>query len=155
MLKYAPGDDLHSHLQQQRLQQQHQRNGRFDEVTVAQYILQVVEALRYMHYKKLAHRDVTPENILLDSNDNVKLAGFGFSELCEPGQSSRKCGMVGYLSPEMADAYLAPEDWDEIYVGAVDQWIFSVLLYVELADANGETLTQPHKEGRCLDMLHL
>lgn len=53
--------------------------GRFDEHRAAKYTYQVADALNYCHQNKVIHRDLKPENILLTSDDNVKLADFGWS----------------------------------------------------------------------------
>jgi serine/threonine protein kinase len=58
VLEYAPGGSLYTQLKKQ-------RKGRFYEPTSAQYIMQVTEALRYMH------RDVKPENILLGLHNEI------------------------------------------------------------------------------------
>lgn len=42
-------------------------------------ILQVAQALEYLHSNGIIHRDIKPENILIDENDRVKLIDFGIS----------------------------------------------------------------------------
>jgi calcium/calmodulin-dependent protein kinase I len=65
----------------------------------------LLEALQYMHQKRVAHRDLKPENLLLPSRDahtNIKLADFGFArELTSANAFRTLCGTPGYLAPEV------------------------------------------------------
>jgi protein-serine/threonine kinase len=42
-------------------------------------IKQVLEALSYLHLKKIAHRDIKPENIIITEDNTVKICDFGWS----------------------------------------------------------------------------
>ena len=53
--------------------------GRFSDPVARTYFHQMIEALEYMHSNNVAHRDMKPENLLFDSEFNLKLADFGFS----------------------------------------------------------------------------
>ena len=44
------------------------------------YILQVAEALKYIHKKNIAHLDIKPSNIMLNGNDEIVLIDFGVSK---------------------------------------------------------------------------
>jgi len=86
---------------------------------------QVLEALAYAHRRGVVHRDVKPENILVDSAGAVKVTDFGIARLvtgdADPGITAvgRVAGTPRYLAPE-ALAGAAPDPRMDIYaVGIV------------------------------------
>jgi serine/threonine protein kinase len=75
---------------------------------------------------KVAHRDLKPENLLLDSENRVKIADFGLSNLMKDGEFLRtSCGSPNYAAPEVVSGklYAGPE---------VDVWSCGVILYALL-----------------------
>ena len=70
------------------------------------YFTQLCSAIAWCHSKGVAHRDVKPENMLLDGEGNLKLADFGLAtQFLERKTGKRKsCGMVCGSPP-----YIAPE----------------------------------------------
>ncbi len=65
VMDYAPNGTL---------RQRYSKGTKLSPDTVLPYIKQVAEALQYAHDNKTIHRDVKPENILLDKNNNVLLS---------------------------------------------------------------------------------
>lgn len=69
-------------------------------------ISQIASALDATHAKKIVHRDVKPDNILVDNSGNIHLVDFGLAHaaMSSIGQSSKSVGMgtAKYMSPEQA-----------------------------------------------------
>ena len=92
------------------------------EESAAQMFFDMVNAVRHCHEKDVIHRDVKPENFLLDESMRVKLADFGLSRtLRDNGRAKTPCGSMGYAAPEL----LRGEPYDR----RVDVWSLGVTLW--------------------------
>uniref|UniRef100_A0A5K3FUQ1 non-specific serine/threonine protein kinase n=1 Tax=Mesocestoides corti TaxID=53468 RepID=A0A5K3FUQ1_MESCO len=68
---------------------------------------QIVSAVQYCHQKKVVHRDLKAENLLLDAQMNVKIADFGFSNEFSPDKKlDTFCGSPPYAAPELFESML-------------------------------------------------
>ncbi|XP_068215410.1 aurora kinase A-like [Palaemon carinicauda] len=98
---------------------------RFTEHQAANYMIQLISALKYCHSKKVIHRDIKPENILIAADGQLKIADFGWSVYSPNERRTTLCGTLDYLPPEMIEG--------RMYDEKVDIWSLGVLCYEFLA----------------------
>ncbi|CAG8983943.1 hypothetical protein HYALB_00006911 [Hymenoscyphus albidus] len=94
----------------------------FTEEAVKFWIAELGCALRYIHSQGIIHRDVKPDNVLLDSEGHIHLADFNVASDYTPGrQLTSKSGTLAYLAPEVygGQGYGPGADW----------WSLGVLFY--------------------------
>lgn len=72
---------------------------------VIQIALDLARGLSYLHSKKIVHRDVKTENMLIDANRSLKIADFGVArvEAQNPRDMTGETGTLGYMAPEVLD----------------------------------------------------
>lgn len=65
-------------------------------------IKQIFETLSVLHYNSIIHRDVKPDNIIVDENKNVWLIDFGIARFYDSSayKDTERLGTVGYAPPE-------------------------------------------------------
>ncbi|XP_059632432.1 CBL-interacting serine/threonine-protein kinase 4 [Cornus florida] len=105
------------------------RRGRLTESAARRYFRQLVSALRFCHQNGITHRDIKPQNLLLDGAGNLKISDFGLSALPDQlknGLLHTACGTPAYTAPEVFTR--------KGYDGAkADAWSCGVILFVFLA----------------------
>lgn len=74
----------------------------YSEVKVTNLIRSLLDALAYLAEKGIMHRDLKPDNILLDKNDKLKVVDFGLATFINlETYIFKKCGTPGYIAPEV------------------------------------------------------
>lgn len=107
------GGDLRFHIERKT----------FSEEAVRFWVAELGCALQYIHSQGIVHRDVKPDNVLLDSEGHVHLADFNVAaEFNDPRRPlTSKSGTLAYIAPEAMAS--------KIYKSEVDWWSLGVLLY--------------------------
>jgi serine/threonine protein kinase len=85
---------------------------------------QLASVLDYLHReKRVVHRDLKAENVLLDTNYNIRVVDFGLSRAFTKGNPflQTTCGSPAYVSPEIIK--------EEPYTAAADVWSAGILLF--------------------------
>ncbi|XGW28303.1 hypothetical protein V3C99_008249 [Haemonchus contortus] len=114
VMEYASGGELYDYVS---------RFGSLPESEARRIFRQITSAVLYCHKHQVAHRDLKLENILLDQDNNAKIADFGLSNYFgTKSLLTTFCGSPLYASPEIINGtpYKGPE---------VDCWSLGILLY--------------------------
>ncbi|KAF3492336.1 Serine/threonine/dual specificity protein kinase, catalytic domain [Arthroderma uncinatum] len=86
----------------------------FTEEAVRFWMSELACALHYIHGQGIVHRDVKPDNILLDSEGHVHLADFNVASDFKPSKPlTSRSGTMAYLAPEVfqGGGYISNVDW--------------------------------------------
>ncbi|KAJ7191855.1 Pkinase-domain-containing protein [Mycena pura] len=121
IIEYASGGELFDHILAHRYLRERDASKLFS---------QLISGVWYIHQKKIVHRDLKLENLLLDRHRNVIITDFGFANRFEHKADDlmqTSCGSPCYAAPELVIS-------EGLYVGsAVDIWSCGVILYAMLA----------------------
>ena len=121
VLEYGAGGELFDYILAQKCLQERE---------ACRLFAQLVSGVSYLHRKKIIHRDLKLENLLLDRHRNVIITDFGFANNFSARSNdlmATSCGSPCYAAPELVVQ-------DGMYVGAaVDVWSCGVILYAMLA----------------------
>ena len=126
IIEYINGGSLEDLLMKNIKQQK-----RIDEKTLWDLLIQSLSGLLYLHEKrKIIHRDIKPDNLLLDSEGHLKISDFGVSAIkSDEVDDLLKChgtvaGPIQFMAPEMClgDAYDFKSD---IYMLGLTFWFMA------------------------------
>ena len=85
--------------------------------------VQICDAMIYAHDKKLVHRDIKSQNILIEKDGTVKVADFGIAKMTTSAtmtmSGSNVLGSVHYMSPEQAMGNVVDKTTDIYSLGIV------------------------------------
>jgi len=112
-MEYVKGYDLKSAIR---------KKGKFEEAELIAIAKQVCEGLAEAHELGVVHRDLKPQNIMLDENSRAKIMDFGIARLVEaPGvtQSGVMIGTPDYMSPEQAEGKEIDQRTDIYSLGVI------------------------------------
>lgn len=139
LMDYCPGKDVSEYLDQE---------AAFNEEKARFYICECIAAINALHNNGVLHRDLKPNNIMLDEEGHVKLIDFN---LCKTGMSTSLqrtksfCGTFAYMPPEIMNK--------QSYGKSVDWYLLGVILYEMLVgvppyfDPDPEVVERNMQEG--------
>tara|TARA_Y100001958_G_C21224429_1_gene549790 strand:+ start:32 stop:1312 length:1281 start_codon:yes stop_codon:yes gene_type:complete len=111
-LEYCKNGTLHSFLNKRPLKEEH----------VKKFGSQITSALKYLFELKILHRDLKPQNILLDYQNNIKLTDFDFAKIINDDNLFKTiCGTPLYMAPEIIKY--------KKYNNKSDLWSLGIILY--------------------------
>ena len=97
---------------------------KFSEPMAKNIFKQLILTIKYLHNMGIVHRDIKPDNILLELDNTIKLCDFGVSKQIKKGQLlTDSCGTPAFIAPEI----LKDEPYDP-YI--TDIWSSGVVLYI-------------------------
>ena len=122
-MEYADDGDLSEKIGRRRV-----TNQLMDEDSILRLVVQVTQALFYLHSRGILHRDIKTANIFMNKNGVVKLGDFGIARILEDNAeriSARTCrtavGTPLYMSPELCTG--------ASYGQKADMWALGCVLY--------------------------
>ena len=123
VMEYISGGELYSKIE---------AKGPLKQNELASVFFQLIKILKYLHKKKIYHRDLKLENILLSKNNLIKLIDFGYAikqqDIINNSSSINyllitKCGSINYCAPEILKG-------DKYNGKMADIWSLGVILFV-------------------------
>jgi serine/threonine protein kinase len=117
ILEFCPNGELFQFIVDQ---------NRLSEDDAKPFVIQILEALKYVHSLGISHRDLKPENILVGDFGQMKLSDFGLAWFMGPDNLvTTPCGSPCYASPECLSGVA--------YDGkATDMWSMGVIVFAML-----------------------
>ena len=98
------------------------QKGKYNEEDAFNIFIQIVSALYFLHTNNLIHRNIMPENIVINDNNEIKLCDFSYcTEINKPISTIINFNKLEYTPPEI----IREQPYDQ----SIDIWTIGVLLY--------------------------
>jgi eukaryotic-like serine/threonine-protein kinase len=113
VFEYVPGETLKDRIR---------AIGRLAVPEAVAYAIEIGRALSCAHSHRLVHRDVKPQNVLIDPDGRAKVTDFGIARSMEAKgltATGRVLGTTDYVSPEQALGHQVTEQSDIYSLGIV------------------------------------
>lgn len=113
VMEYVGGPDLKDYIRQ---------NSPLDLKDVVRIMKQILSAMALAHKHNVIHRDLKPQNILMDKHGNIKIADFGIAVALNQNsvtQTNSAIGSVHYMSPEQTRGGLVTKQSDIYALGII------------------------------------
>ena len=118
IMEYCQGGELFNYI----INKKH-----LTEIQSCKFFHEIIDALEYLHVQNIVHRDIKPQNILLDTLNNeltIKIIDFGISNIYSlDNLLESSCGTASYAPPEMHKG-------DKYFGLLTDIWSAGVVLYI-------------------------
>ncbi|XP_033209769.1 serine/threonine-protein kinase 32B isoform X3 [Belonocnema kinseyi] len=138
------GGDLRYHIQQA---------VKFSEDSIVLFVAEIALALDYLQNKKIIHRDIKPDNIVLDEEGHAHVTDFNIATRLEDGQlATSMSGTKPYMAPEI---YMCSCDETGVlgYGYSVDWWSLGILAWEILAGTRPYPLHASTTHREALEIL--
>ncbi len=119
-MEYIEGETLKDYLNHQ---------GNLNDFEIAELLVQMLDALDYVHQNRLVHRDVKPSNFILSKDGVLKLLDFGIAKNLDAASldytstgTTQQMGTIMYMSPEQVKSTKDVTHATDIYSLGVVLW---------------------------------
>ena len=116
VMEYAEEGDI-----EKKVKENLKRRLRFKEETIWEWLIQILEGLKYLHDNNIMHRDLKCANIFIAKNGILKLGDLNVSIIAKMGMAKTQTGTPYYCSPEIWN--------DRPYNYKSDIWSVGCIIY--------------------------
>ena len=113
IMEYVEGGNLKDKIEEKKV---------IEENKIIDWFIEICEGIKYIHNKKIIHRNLKSNNIFLTKDNHIKIGNYGISNiLYNESQSKINIGTAFYLSPEIIKG--------KSYDYKSDIWNLGIILY--------------------------